>query len=232
MRKILVITSLLFVLSLVSCQNDDNSIMPDVNYNPTVNPANFSFIIDNPYFPLTPGKIYTYSGAEDIIITVSTETKIVAGVTCIVVRDLVAENGVTVEDTYDWYAQDNEGNVWYFGEKVSNYENGVFVDSEGSFESGVDGAKPGIIMLASPVIEMPYRQEYYFNVAEDWGKVVAKGLTITTPFGTFNNCIKTEDWNALEPEVAHEYKYYAPGIGMVKEEIAGSSEVVELVSVQ
>lgn len=233
MKTIIAFSCLILTLSLASCkkEDDENRIL-DENYNPVINPANFADSINNPYFPLTPGKIYTYSGAENVVVTVTTETKIVAGVTCTVVRDVVSENGVMVEDTYDWYAQDNEGNVWYFGEYVSNYENGQLEDHEGSFEAGVDGAKPGMIMMASPVLEMPYRQEYYFNVAEDWGKVVAKNVTVTTPLGTFNNCIKTEDWNALETDVAHEYKYYAPGIGLVKEEVAGSSEVVELVSIQ
>ncbi len=153
-----------------------------------------------------------------------------AGVTCIVVRDVVKKNGVLVEDTYDWYAQDNESNVWYFGEDVKNYdENGNFEDNEGSWEAGVNGAKPGIIMMASPILEYPYRQEYYFENAEDWGKVIAKGVSVTTPAGTYDDCIKTEDWNALEPGVI-EYKYYAPGVGFVKEETAGGG-TVELVEI-
>ena len=155
-----------------------------------------------------------------------------AGVNCTVVRDIVSINGKVVEDTYDWYAQDKDGNVWYLGEDVSNFENGVLVDHEGSFEAGVNGAKPGIIMLANPVLEMPYRQEYYFNVAEDWGKVIAKIVSVTTLYGTFNNCIKTEDWNALEPDAPIEYKYYAPNVGLIKEEIEGSSEYVDLISIE
>jgi hypothetical protein len=78
---------------------------------------------------------------------------------------------------------------------------------------------------------MPYRQEYYFNEAEDWGKVIAKGLTVSTTYGIFTNCLKTVDWNALEPDAPVEYKYYAPNIGMVKEEIEGSSEYVDLISI-
>jgi len=115
---------------------------------------------------------------------------------------------------------------------VSNYENGQLADHDGSWEAGIDGAKPGIAMMASPVLEMPYRQEYYFNVAEDWGKLVGTGLTVTVPYGTFNDCIKTEDWNALEPDAPLEYKYYAPGIGLIKEEVEGGSEILELISIQ
>jgi hypothetical protein len=235
MKKSIAFVTLFMGLFIIACEkeNDDRSI--DVNYNPVINPENFIGTITNTYFPLDPGNIYTYSGetpdgTETVVVTVLSETKQVAGVNCTVVRDVVSLDGVIIEDTYDWYAQDNEGNVWYFGEDVSNYENGEFQDKEGSFEAGVDGALPGIVMLANPVQEMPYRQEYSFNVAEDWGKVVAMGLTVTTPYGTFNDCIKTEDWNALEPDAPLEYKYYAPGIGNVKEEIADGSEVIELIS--
>jgi hypothetical protein len=118
------------------------------------------------------------------------------------------------------------------GEDVSNYEDGVLVDHGGSFETGIDGALPGIIMMANPILEFPYRQEFYLDRAEDWAKIVAKGVTVTTPAGTFTDCNKAEEWNALEPDAPHEYTYYAPGIGVVKEEIAGTSEVVELISIE
>ena len=221
---------------LFSCEKIDDDRLIDLNYNPVIIPANFSNEVTNTYFPLSPGKTFNYSsvtteGTETVAVTVLTNKRSVAGVSCTVVRDVVKLNGVMVEDTHDWYAQDVDGNVWYFGEDVSNYEDGVLVDKEGSFEAGIDGAKPGIIMMNDPVMEMPYRQEYHFNVAEDWGKVVAKGLTVTTSYGTFTDCIKTADWNALEPDAPLEYKYYAPGIGMVKEEVAGTSEVLELISI-
>jgi hypothetical protein len=234
MKRTYLFISILLGLSLFSCEKEDDDRVVDINYNPVIIPANFTNEVTNTYFPLVPGKIYTYSsqtteGTETVTVTVLTDTRQVAGVTCTIVRDVVKLNGVLVEDTYDWYAQDFDGNVWYFGEDVSNYENGILVDKEGSFETGVDGAKPGIIMLTNPVLEMPYRQEYYFNVAEDWGKVAAKGLTVTTSYGTFTNCIKTADWNALEPTAPLEYKYYAPGIGMIKEEVVGTTEVLELI---
>jgi len=221
----------------VSCEKDESERQIDVNYNPRISQENFADSVTNIYFPLKPGKIYTYrsqteDGLETIVVTVLTETKIVSGVKCTVVRDVVSIDGQMIEDTHDWYAQDKDGNVWYMGEEVSNYENGVFVDNEGSFEAGVDGAKPGIIMLANPVLEMPYRQEYYFNKAEDWGKVIAKGISVITPYGTFNNCLKTADWNALEPGEPLEFKFYAPDIGLVKEEIESGDEDVELISIQ
>lgn len=228
---------LLFVTLLASCEKEENDRQIDKNYNPNINPQNFAEVVNNVYFPLEPGTVFTYqsqteSGLESIVVTVLSEKKIVAGVKCTVVRDVVSIDDQVIEDTYDWYAQDKDGNVWYMGEDVSNYENGVLVDHEGSFEAGIDGAKPGIIMLANPVLELPYRQEYYFNKAEDWGKVLAKGVSVTTTFGTFDNCLKTADWNALEPDAAMEYKYYAPNVGMVREEIEGSIEFVELISIE
>jgi hypothetical protein len=227
----------LLALGLGSCEKEDDERQPDLNYNPEINPANFTDSVTNTYFPLIAGTVFTYQsqtedGLETTVVTVLSDKKTVAGVSCTVVRDVVSIDGQMIEDTHDWYAQDKDGNVWYMGENVSNYENGVLVDNEGSFEAGVDGAKAGIIMLANPVLEMPYRQEYYFNNAEDWGKVVAKAVTVSTSYGTFNNCLKTADWNALEPDAPVEFKYYAPGVGMVKEEIEGSIEHVDLISVE
>jgi hypothetical protein len=224
-------------LTFVSCEKEDDERQLDVNYNPSINPENFVDNVTNIYFPLNVGTVFTYQsqtedGLETIVVTVLSDKKTVAGVSCTVVRDIVSIDGQMVEDTHDWYAQDKDGNVWYMGEDVSNYENGVLVDHEGSFEAGTDGAKPGIIMLANPVLEMPYRQEYYFNKAEDWGKVVEKGVTVSTTYGIFNNCIKTADWNALEPDASMEFKYYAPNVGVVKEEIEGSSEYVDLISIE
>jgi hypothetical protein len=236
MKNILFIIPLICWIFFFSCEKEDEQRVTDTNYNPEIIPANFSDSVTNEYFPLYPGTVYTYTaqtpdGAESIVVTVLADTKMVAGVKCTVVHDVVSMEGQVIEDTYDWYAQDKDGNVWYMGEDVSNYENGKLVDKEGSFEAGIDGAKPGIIMFANPVLEMPYRQEYHCGVAEDWGKVVAKGQTITVPYGTFGNCIKTEDWNALEPDLPVEYKYYAPGIGVIKEEAADGSEVVEIVGI-
>lgn len=237
MKMKIVFLSIFMGLILFACEKEDGDREPDVNYNPEINPENFSNVVTNTYFPLDPGQVYTYTaqtpdGLETVVVTVLAETRQVDGVICTVVRDVVSLDGVLIEDTYDWYAQDNEGNVWYFGEDVSNYENGEFQDKDGSFEAGIDGALPGIIMLANPVLELPYRQEYSFNIAEDWGKVVAKDVTVTTPYGTFDNCIKTADWNALEPDAPLEYKYYAPGVGNVKEEVEGTGEVLELISIE
>ena len=235
MRNILMAFWLTF--AVLGCEKDDDDRIPDENYNPEINPANFGDEITNTYLPFVPGTVFTYmgntdEGTEEGVVTVLQEKKTIAGVECTVVRDVVSLNGQVIEDTYDWFAQDLQGNVWYFGEDVSNYENGVLQDKEGSFEAGADGARPGIIMLADPVLELPYRQEYYFGVAEDWGKVISKNHTVSTPAGTFTDCIKTVDWNALETDAPLEFKYYAPGVGLVKEEVEGTDEISELTSVE
>ncbi len=236
MKTKLIVALLLFLFVLVSCEKEEQRQI-DVNYNPIINPENFVEGVTNVLFPLSPGTVFTYhsqtaDGLETTVVTVLSEKKIIAGVNCTIVSDVVSIAGQVIEDTHDWYAQDKGGNVWYMGEDVSNYENGVLINHEGSFEAGIDGAKPGILVMAVPVLEMPYRQEYYFNVAEDWGKVIAKGVSVTTTYGTFSNCLKTADWNAIEPDAPIEYKYYAPNVGLVKEEVEGSSENVDLISIE
>ncbi len=139
--------------------------------------------------------------------------------TCVVVHDLVTIHGTNtiLEDTLDWYAQDKDGTVWYFGEDTKSYENGVGpADTEGSWEAGVNGAKPGIIMYADPEAHMnvPYRQEYLSGVAEDKAEVLSVLESATIPYGTFTKCIMTKDYSDIEPDVV-EHKYFAPGVGQV-----------------
>jgi len=209
---------------LISACSKDNERQPDETYNPEILPANFtnSTVVDNPYFPLEMGKKYIYEGQtkdgfERIEIQRLSTAKTVMGIACAVVNDKVWIDGTLVEDTDDWYAQDNNGNVWYMGEYVTDYNpDGSVKDHDGSWEAGVDGAKPGINMLADPMVGMSYRQEYYFDEAEDEAKVIAVSLMVTIPFGMFNNCIKTEEWTALEPGIVG-HKTYAPGIGIIKD---------------
>lgn len=229
---------LVFFVACSACKKD-NERQPDKTYNPDVSPARFtaSTTINNPYFPLEMGKKYIFEGqTEDglarLEITRLTETKTIMGIACVVVSAKEWIDGKLYEDTRDWYAQDNEGNVWYFGEAVDFYnEDGTIKDHHGSWEAGVDGALPGILMPTNPSIGMRYRQEYYFNEAEDEAEVVEAGITVTTPFGTFDNCLKTKDFTALEPKVL-EYKFYAPGIGTVKELNAESGEEILLIDIE
>lgn len=206
------------------------------NYQPNIDPADFVETIDNPYMPLTPGSEWVYEGVGDegemerIEVTVTEECRDVMGVSTLVVRDTEYVEGELVEDTYDWFAQDRDGNVWYFGEDTAEYEDGEVVTTEGSWEAGVDGALPGIVMLADPSVGDAYRQEYYAGEAEDMCEVLEVGATHSIGLGDCTDVLVTEDWTPLEPEVV-ENKYYAPGVGMIAEEksagATGSAELTE-----
>jgi hypothetical protein len=186
-----------------------------------LDPKDFTTKIDNRYWPMVPGTRWTYretdqEGAEmQVVVTVSNQTKEIAnGVTARVVRDTVTEDGERVEDTFDWYAQDREGNIWYMGEDTAEFENGKLTTKEGSFEAGVDGAKPGIIMPADPQDGMQYRQEYYKGKAEDNGEILSTDEMAEVPYGQFDNVLLTKDTITIEPNVL-EYKLYARGVGPV-----------------
>ena len=190
-------------------------------YDPEIEPGDFVDGVDNPYFPLVVGRTLVYEkdaedGLERIEVTVLDETKEILGVECMVVRDVVYLEGETTEDTLDWYAQDTDGNVWYMGELSFELEDGEIVSMAGSWKTGVDGAKPGIIMFAAPVPGTVYRQEFLPAEAEDVGRVVALDETVTIDYGVFAHCLHTEDWTPIEPGI-YEQKYYAPGIGVVLE---------------
>jgi hypothetical protein len=205
-------------------------------YQPVIDPANFTTKIDNPFFPLKRGATFTYKGVvpegeSSTTVEVLRQTRVVMGVTCIVVFDTGFVNGALEELTYDYYAQDKQGNVWYFGEDTKEYANGVVVSTAGSWEAGVDGAQPGIVMEAQPQVGDVYRQEFYRHVAEDMAEVLSLTETVTVPYGTFTNCVMTKDYSPIIKKVV-EYKWYARGIGFVKSTmVQGGSETTELVNV-
>lgn len=205
-------------------------------YRPQIDPARFTTTIDNPYFPLTPGTTYLFEGTSDgeretDTVTVTSQTKKILGVTCVVVRDEVKVAGERAELTFDWYAQDLDGNVWYFGEASSDYENGQVVSTKGSWEAGVDGALPGVVMPGKPEVGLQYRQEYYAGEAEDQARVVALDGTAKVPYGSYRDVLVTEDSTPLEPTIL-ERKYYAKGIGVVLERhVKGGQGLLELVDV-
>ena len=208
------------------------ALRSDAPYAPSLDPASFTTEIDNPYFPLRPGTRWVLTGSGDsegeiTTTTVLEETREVMGVTCVVVHDEVAVDGTPVEITSDWYAQDADGNVWYFGEETAEYEDGKVTSTAGSWEAGVDGAQPGIIMPADPQQGVTYRQEFYAGEAEDVAKVVELGQSVSTPVGTYDDVLVTEDWTPLEPDV-RERKFYARDVGLVREELVegGSGETV------
>jgi hypothetical protein len=188
-------------------------------------PTQWSTSVTNRWFPLVPGTRWDYegeteNGTETIVVEVLSETRTVNGVVATIVRDRVYLEGALIEDTYDWYAQDLAGNVWYLGEDSKEIQNGQIVGRSGSWEWGRDGALPGIMMWADPTAHVgeQYRQEYYRGEAEDWGKVIAVGESVTVRAGTFTNCIRTEDWNGLEGRSESlEVKTYCAGVGTVLE---------------
>jgi hypothetical protein len=212
-------------------------VMGENAYNPVINPTDFVAVIDNPYFPLTPGTTYIYEGTtekgnEHNEVFVTHNTKEILGVTCVEVRDTVTVDGVLVEDTLDWYAQDKDGNVWYLGENAKELEGGLIVSLEGSWIAGVDGAKPGIIMKANPQVGNLYRQEFALGVAEDMAKVLSLNESVTVPFppGSFTNCLKTKEFTPLEPD-AVENKFYAPGIGNIQTVDVETGNHIDLIDI-
>ena len=197
---------------------------------------NFVDFIDNPFFTLTPGTITVLEGenedGEPVRVTeeVLSSKKIVMGIesTSVLVKEW--ENGELVEETEDWFAQDIEGNVWYMGEAVTDFENGKVAGHDGEWEGGVDGAIPGILMPAEPRVGMFYRQEFLPGEAEDLAEVLSLNETITVAFGTFDNVLKTKEWNPLEKD-SEEYKYWAPGVGFLRAEGIGEPGFEDLVSI-
>lgn len=185
-----------------------------------LDPADFVAEIDNPYWPLAPGSRWVYretdaEGAEQRVeVTVTNRTKTILGIEATVVHDVVTEDGEVIEDTYDWYAQDTDGNVWYLGEDTKEYENGEVVTTAGSWEAGVDGAQAGVIVPGDPQVGMAYRQEYYAGEAEDVGEILSLDERADVPFGSFDGLLMTKDTTPLEPKVL-EHKFYAEGVGLV-----------------
>lgn len=204
------------------------------DYNPQIDPADFVAVINNPYLPFSPGSRWVYEsetdeGLERIEVEVTDEDRTVMGVDVTVVRDTVTLDGRVIEDTWDWYAQDREGNVWYFGEETEEYDEDGSASTEGSWEAGVDGALPGIIMYADPQVGQAYRQEFYEGQAEDVAEGVRTGETAEVPAGGFEDLLVILEWNPFEPDVLEE-KFYAAGVGPVLEQkVSGDGERVELV---
>lgn len=224
---------------LLSCKKDPVTRMIDLTYQPDTSPAKFSnpTNITHPYYPLTDGKVYRYEGQTSDGFEVVEErrlnvTRVVQGITCVVSNFKAYLDGNLIEEAEDWFAQDNEGNVWYFGEEVDNYNpDGTLKDHGGSWEAGIDGARAGIIMPANPTPGLTYREEYYFDEAEDEAEILAINLDITIPYGHFTNCIRTRNWTDLEPTVEEE-KLYAPGIGLIKEINLKEGYEIVLTSIQ
>jgi len=236
-RFVLSVIGLVLLAALVA-----TPASPAAASGPSFDKDNFhhSTKITNKYMPLRPGTTYFYEGTKDGLPTsdkvmVTHQTKKIIGVITVVVRDQVFdENGKLVEDTRDWFAQDDAGNVWYFGEdtKELDPDTGKVVSTEGSWQAGKRRAMPGIIMEAHPKVGDKYQQEFAAPVAEDMAQVLSLHASICVPFGCFRgNVLKTKEFTPLEPGVV-DNKYYAPGVGNVKEiTVQGGQEESHLVKI-
>ncbi len=205
-------------------------------YDPVIDPANFVDRIDNPYFPLVPGTNFIYEGQTSgglahIEFFVTHNSRQILGVTTVEVHDTVTTNGELTEDTLDWFAQDRAGNVWYFGENTMELIGGRPSTLDGTFVSGENGARPGIIMKAHPAIGDFYRQEFDLGNAEDYGEVASLSDTVTVAAGTFTHCLKTPESTPLEPSL-HEAKWYAPGVGQILTLDLDTGEKSELIRIE
>lgn len=211
----------------------DGGCTVDTSYDPIIDPARFTATVDNRFFPLVPGTVFTYDApGEHIVTTVESETRVVDGVECTVVHDVSTDpdSGETLEDTFDWFAQDQDGAVWYFGEDTTAFEGGTS-SKAGSWEAGVGGAKPGVQIPAEPMVGDTYRQEYAPCEAEDMGEVLALDATATVPAGSFTGCLETHDFTPLEPAV-NERKDYCPDVGLVLTTDVPTGEREELIEIQ
>ncbi len=227
--------SLLVVLT--ACGSGSSSTTIPAVLDPVADATGLGPVIDNSYLPFRVGAKWLYEGTDEdeherIEVEVLAETRPVAGFTAAIVRDVVDVDGGLAEDTFDWYMQDDAGNVWYVGEATEEFKDGEVVSTAGSWEWGVDGALPGIIMYADPAPQVgkAYYQEFYEGEAEDKARVVRTGQTITVAAGTFSDVIVIREWNPLEPGVVEE-KSVAPGVGVILEEVVeGGSGRIELIS--
>lgn len=236
MNKKTVCILAVFLFILAACSASPATASTSEMYEVNLSAGDFVGKIDNPYMPLIPGSKWTYEArledgtVERNEIEVLSDTRVVNGVTAVVVHDIVYVKDQLSEETYDWYAQDKDGNVWYLGEQVDNYKNGVLVGHAGSWEWGRDGALPGIMMWADPSkhVQEEYRQEYFAGEAEDMGQVLSVSENVSVPFGSFENVVKTYDFSAIDPDLK-ENKFYARGIGVIKEIDQMTGEEVTLI---
>ncbi len=211
-----------------STMNVDCAANP-AGYNPTIVPADFSTTIDNQWLAYTPGTVFKYvrSDGNSVEQDVASDTRVIMGVTTLTVHDFMkTPSGTLLEDTYDYFAQDTAGNVWYFGEDTKAYS-GTLVSTAGTWYGGVDCAMPGIVMKASPQISDSYRQEYLPGQAEDQADVVSLTETVTVPFGTLGNCMMTKEYSALAPGDI-ENKYYCAHVGLLRSHDIGTIDAGSL----
>ena len=236
MKQILALCTLAVAAAAAGTASARHTRARDATGTPRMPPAStFTARVDNPWFPLKPGTLYRYTGVKDgkpsrDVVTVTHRTKAIEGVPCVAVHDRLYLRGQLEERTTDWYSQDSEGNVWYFGENTAELDKqGHVTNTSGTWRAGVRGAKPGIYMPAHPHVGQSNLQEYYKGQAEDHFKVVGLFGTVAGP--KTRNTLLTQEWTPLEPSVL-DHKMYVRGIGTVLEQTEkGGNERNELVSV-
>ena len=199
------------------------------DYKPVINPSEFTNKITNPYFPLTPGTVRKYvekGGADvsEITSTVTGDTKTLMGVKCVVVHEVVFVAGKQTEDKNEWYAQHKDGSVWFFGELTKEFKTGGRVSTEGSWEAGVGGALPGIVMPGELKVGVRFREEFAADVAEDMGEIQGLRESANTQAGKFDDCVRLREWSMLEAGSAKQW--FARGVGFVRSEATGGEECV------
>jgi hypothetical protein len=215
-----------------------NAVAPSPVPSSPFDAAGFTATIDNVWFPLRPGQSYVYQGSTDGKPSIDTfevtrETTMIDGTPCVVIHDTLTQGGKVVEETVDWYSQDRQGNVWYFGEDTRTLDShGKVTSTEGSWKAGVDGARAGIYMPGNPQIGQSLQQESYAGHAEDHFVVLQTSVPVKVPFGSFTGALLTAEWTPLEPAVLSE-KVYVPLLGQVREfDLTGASEHLELARIR
>jgi len=187
---------------------------------PLPRPEAFVRHVTNPFFPLRPGTVWVYRGygseaGQREVVSVLHRTRRIHGIRATVVVDRATEDGRLIELTHDWYAQDRRGRVWYLGEATTSYDGGQ-ASTAGSWRTGVDGARAGVVMFRRGHLNRPYWQEYLAGEAEDQGTLLTRNARAVVPAGAFGAVRLTRDTTPLEPEVM-ELKFYARGVGLVLE---------------
>jgi len=206
--------------------------------NPVPPASDFSARVDNPWYPLKPGTTYVYRGVKDgkpgrDVFTITHRTTTVNGVPCVVISDRLYLSGRLEERTTEWFSQDRQGNVWYFGESTAELDRkGHVKNTSGSWRAGVKGARPGIFMFAHPVVGQSAQQEFFKGEAEDHFRVLSLHATARSPYVSSKRALLTKEWTPLEPGTI-DHKLFVRGIGMVLEHtVKGGDEHFELVSLR
>jgi hypothetical protein len=237
MRPHVLILTVIAVLAAACGGGGSDTSLPQAGERADLNADDFVAEIDHPYWPMAPGRKWVFGQTdlegkrERIEMTVTDRKKTILGIEATVVHDVVTEDGELIEDTYDWFAQDKDGNVWYLGEDTTEFENGKPVSKKGSWEAGVKGAQAGIILPGEPKVGMTFREEYLKGEAEDRGEILSLDERVQVAAGSYDNVLMTKDWTPLEPALL-EHKFYARGVGPVLVlGISGSRFWEELVTV-